>query len=184
MDLIMTVPRRPCSKTPDRKKAGVPLSRLRTMDVVRSVLENPRRLEELLIMLEDEDRCIRGRAAAIIAHLSETHLARLSKISERLIECLNDDSAYVRWHLLYAMGQLGTHFPSCARTFPGQIIARLDDSNRVVRIIAGKVLLQMATRYPSIIEEFFANLKRDIPPVIARCLHNASLKASHKRTKA
>jgi hypothetical protein len=180
----MTGSRPPCSKTPDHQKSGVPLSRLRIMDAVRSVLDNPRRLEELLIMLEDKDLCVRGRAAATMAHLSETHLARLSKISERLIERLSDDSAYVRWHLLYAMGQLGTHFPSCARTFPGQIIAHLDDSNRVVRIIASKVLLQMAARHPSIVEEFFANLKRDIPPVIARCLHNASLKAGQKRTKA
>jgi len=180
----MTGPRTPCSKTRNRKKNGAPLSNFRTMDAVRTVLDNPRRIEELLIMLEDKDRCVRGRAAATIAHLSETHLARLSKISERLIECLGDDSAYVRWHLIYAMGQLGTHFPSCARAFPGEIISRLDDSNRVVRIIASKVLLQIAARHPSIVEEFFTNLKRDIPPGIARCLHNASLKAGHKRTKA
>jgi hypothetical protein len=184
MEFIMTEPGHPCSKTPDRKRSGVPLSELRILDLVRTVIANPRRFDELLIMLEDKDRCIRGKAAATIAYLSETHLARLPKISKRLIECLGDDSAYVRWHLVYAMGQLGTHFPSCARAFPAQIISCLDDSNRVVRIIASKVLLQMAARHPSIVEEFFTSLKRDIPPVIARCLHNASLKAGHKRTKA
>jgi HEAT repeat protein len=184
MDLIMTKPKTPSSKMHNRKKAGMPLSKLPTMDAVRTVLDNPRHLEELLIMFEDMDRSVRGKAAAIIAHLAEARLARLAKISERLIECLSDDSAYVRWHLIYAMGQLGTHVPSCARAFPGQIIARLDDSNRIVRIIASKALLQIAALHPSIIEEFFSNLKRDIPPVIARCLHNAALKAGHKRTKA
>ena len=45
------------------KNPRVPLSKLRTSEVVRTVVDHPRRLEELVNLLQDKERVIRGRAA-------------------------------------------------------------------------------------------------------------------------
>jgi hypothetical protein len=71
--IIMTEPRIHPRVIRNRKKNPVPLSKLRTSDAVKTVVDHPRRLEELLRMLEDKDRGVRGRAAATIAKLSESH---------------------------------------------------------------------------------------------------------------
>jgi HEAT repeat protein len=158
------------------KKNAVPLSKLRTSDVVKTVVDHPRRLEELLKMLEDQDRSIRGRAAATFARLSESHPARLLRVVARLKVFLTDESAYVRWHLVYALGKLGARFPSQALDFLGDLIIRLDDENRIVRILAGKALGQVAAIRPLMVEGLFQNLKKDIPPAVARLLLNSKEK--------
>ncbi len=166
----MTEPRTHQRVVRNRKKSSVPLSKLRTSDAVRTVVDHPRRLEELLRMLEDKDRSVRGRAATTVARLSESHPARLLRVILRIREALADDSAYVRWYLVYSLGKLGSHSPSQAGAFLGDLVSRLDDSNRVVRAVASKALIQVASRKPLIIEEFFQNLKREIPPPLARAL--------------
>jgi HEAT repeat protein len=88
----------------------------------------------------------------------------------RLREALVDDSAYVRWYLLYTLGKLGSHSPSQARLFLGDLVSRLDDENRVVRSVACKAISQVAARKPLMIEEFFNHLKREIPPPVGRVL--------------
>ena len=168
--LIMTEPRTHRRVVRNRKKNAVPLSKLRTSDVVRTVVDHPRRLEELLRMLGDKDRGVRGRAATTVARLSESHPARLLRVILRLREALADDSAYVRWYLVYTLGKLGAHSPSQARVFLSDLVSRLDDENRVVRAVASKALIQVASRKPVIIEELFQNLKKEIPPSIARAL--------------
>jgi hypothetical protein len=161
----------PHQLTRNRKNNNIPLSKLLTVDAVKTVLDNPQRIEELLVMLEDKELRIRGIAAATIAHLSESHPARLLTLSERFQEYLDDDFAYVRWHLVYALGRLCAYFPSCDRVLLGRIIAHLDDPNRLVRVITNKVLVHLAVRHPLIIEEYFSNLKQEIPPSISRWLH-------------
>ena len=121
-------------------------------------------------MLEDKDLGVRGRAAAAVARLAESHPARLQRVVLRLRDGLADDSAYVRWHLVYAFGKIGSVFPSQSREFLNDLVSRLDDENRVVRSVACKALGQMAARKPLIIEEFFHGLKREIPPAITRIL--------------
>jgi hypothetical protein len=160
----------------NRKKNVVPLYKLRPSDVVKTVLDHPRRLEELLRMLEDKDRSIRGRAAATLSRLSESHPARLVHVLARLKPSLVDESAYVRWHLIYALGRLFARFPSQSREFLNEVVARLDDDNRIVRIFACKVLGQVAYRNPLIIEEFFANHKKEIPPSIAPLIRGSKTK--------
>lgn len=174
----MTGPRIHRRVVRNRKKTAVPLSKLRTSDAVKTVVNHPRRLEELLRMLEDKDRSVRGRAVAALARLAESHPARLLRAVLRLREGLSDDSAYVRWHLAYTFGRLGSHFPAQSRVFLNDLVSRLDDENRVVRTVACKAISQMAARKPGIIEEFFQNLKREIPPAIARVMRSSKSRIS------
>src|SRR5512135_2934933 len=92
--------------TRSRKKNRVPLSKLRAAEVVRTVVDHPRRLDELINLLRDKERSIRGRAATTLTRLSESHPARLIRHIEALREGLGDDSAYVRWHLVYTLGRV------------------------------------------------------------------------------
>jgi len=169
----MTEPRIHHRIVRNRKKNCVPLSKLRTSDAVKTVVDHPRRLQELLRMLEDKDRSVRGMAAVAFAQLSDSHPKRLVRVVARLKEALADDSAYVRWHLLYTLGKLGSKFPVLARSFLPDVISRLDDDNRVCRILAGKALGQIAARKPGAIEECFRSLKKDIPLAVARILRSS-----------
>jgi hypothetical protein len=178
--LIMTEPRTHRRVVRNRKKNAVPLSKLRTSDVVKTVVDNPRRLEELLRLLGEKERSVRGTAAATVARLSEFHPARLLRVLPRLKEALADDSAYVRWHLIYALGKLGSCFPVQSHDLLNDLVVRLDDENRVVRNVACKALGQMAARQPLLIEEFFKNLKREVPPAIARILRLQKAEAGRK----
>jgi hypothetical protein len=158
------------------RKKRVPLSNLRTSEVVKTVVDHPRRIEELVDMLEDRDRVIRGRAAATVARLSESHPGRLLRILERIKEALADDSAYVRWHLAYTLGRIGLKFPVRSQAFLNELSARLDDDNRIVRIITAKSLGLVAARRPNLIQDFFQANKRDIPNHVARILRSRSRK--------
>jgi hypothetical protein len=157
----------------NRKKRATPLSTLRTSDAVKTVVAHPRRLEELLKMLEDKDRSVRGRAAAALAKLSESHPSRLLRVIVRLKSSLEDESAYVRWYLVYTLGKLGVRFPEQSREFLVDLVLSLEDQNRIVRILAGKALGQVALRKPLLIEDCFRNLRKEIPPSIVRLLRNS-----------
>lgn len=157
----------------NRKKNRIPLSKLRTSDAVKTVVDHPRRLQELLRMLEDNDRSVRGRAAVALAQLSESHPKRLIRIAALLKEALGDDSAYVRWHLLYSLGKLGSRFPSQACCFMPDLVSCLDDENRVCRVIAAKALGQISARKPGIVEECFRSLRKEIPLGVSQILRNA-----------
>jgi hypothetical protein len=174
---IMTEPRTYRRAVRNGKKNAVPLSKLRTSDVVRTVVDHPRRLEELLKMLEEKDRSLRSRAAATFARLSESHPARILRVVVRLKASLADESAYVRWHLVYTLGKLGVRFPGQSMDFMGDLIPCLDDENRIVRILAGKALSQVAAIRPHIVKELFQNLKKEIPPAVARLLRNSKEKS-------
>jgi HEAT repeat protein len=153
-----------------RKKSVVPLSNLRTSDVVRTVVDQPRRLEELLNLLQDSDRSLRGRAAATLARLAESHPGRLTRILDRLKEGILDDSAYVRWHLAYAIGEVARRFPTKARGSLPELRACLEDENEIVRFFACKALEQFASRKPKLLVELFADGNSDIPSSIARLM--------------
>ena len=176
----MTEPRIHRRIVRNRKKGAVPLSNLRTCDVVRTVVDNPRRLEELLRMLEDKDRGVRGRAAATLARLSESHPDRLIRIVARFKDSLEDDAAYVRWHLAYALGRLGSRFPSQSPEFLNHLVLCLEDHNRVVRIIGCRALARIAARKSSVVETFFRDLKKEIPPSVARLLRRSKPKSPRR----
>ncbi len=175
LEIKMMEPRTHRRIARNRKKT-VPLSKLRTSEVVKTVVDHPRRLEELVDMLEDQDRVIRGRAAATLARLSESHPGRLLRIVERIKETLSDDSAYVRWHLAYTLGKLGFKFPARSEEFLNELSARLEDENKVVRVLATSALGRVAERRPHLITELFQSGKRVIPAQIARILRSKSCK--------
>jgi oligoendopeptidase F len=162
----------------NRKKSHVPLAKLRTSDAVKTVVDHPRRLQELIRMLDDKDRGVRGRAAATLARLSESHSTRLIKLTARLKEAASDDSAYVRWNIAYALGSLGFQYPARSFEFSGELLARLEDENRVVRVMASKALAQVAAKKPSMIEELFQTSKKEIPAAVGRSLCNAKKNAT------
>jgi hypothetical protein len=154
--------------TRNRKKNRVPLSKLRTSEVVRTVVDHPRRLGELLNLLEDRDRTVRGRAAATLARLSESHPGRLVSSVERLADNLADDAAYVRWHLAYTLGRIGSSFPKCASRFLSTLTCRLDDQNRVVRLLACGAVERVAARKPDVVKKVFESARKEAPASISR----------------
>ena len=155
------------------KKNRVPLSTLRASEAVRTVVASPRRMEELLRMLEDKDRSVRGRAAVALAQLSESHPARLLRVSSRLREMLGDDAAHVRWHLLYALGRLMARYPRTAAALLSDIVARLDDENRVCRLMALRAVAPVAEKETPRIEEVYRELRKSIPPEVSRVLRKS-----------
>lgn len=153
-----------------RNKAYIPLSRLQMSDAVKVVSDFPRRMEELLHMLEDRDRLIRGRAAATLAHLVSVHPARLTRSLARLREALLDESAYVRWHTAYTIGTLCALYPKRLKVFLTDLIDRLEDQNTIVRMIATKALARMAYQNPGIIEEIFRTSDKEAQGILAKAL--------------
>jgi len=145
-------------------------------DAVKIVSDFPRRLNELLNMLADRDRCVRDRAAATLAQLASLHPSRLLRSVPRLRESLLDESAYVRWHLVFTLGMLCARFPSRLQGILSDLTGCLDDPNRIVRILASKALAQMAVHNPRTVEELFRNAEKDIPPIVADILRSSGLK--------
>jgi hypothetical protein len=157
----------------NHKKSVIPLSKLRTAEVVKTVLDHPRRIAELVSMLEDRDRSVRGRAAATLAHLSETHPGRVVGLLERIKAALGDESAYVRWHLAYALGQLSSNLPHRSIELIPDLVTRLDDENRMVRLFSCGALGRIAARKPQAVEEAFQNNKRETPLSISQIIRDA-----------
>jgi len=143
---------------------------MQTPDVVSTVLRHPRRLEELLDMLGDKDISIRGRAAATLARLAESRPESLLKTLPRLRECMDDDSDYVRWHLVYAFGEIGARLSASEREYWADIFTCMEDNSRIVRMIAGKAALRLAASHPDAVAAFFRDNQRPVPPELAKCL--------------
>jgi HEAT repeat protein len=162
----------------NRKENAIPLSKLRASEVVRTVVDHPRRLEELVDLLRDKERSIRGRAAATLARLSQSHPARLVRYVDRLKETLGDDSAYVRWHLLYTLGQVIPRFPRRASFSLADVKARLGDEDKLVRSFACRALEHVAAHKPQLVQALYSANKEEIPPAIARALQASNPKAN------
>ena len=152
------------------RKTRVPLSSLRTAEVVRTIVDHPRRLDELVSMIEESDLRVRDRAAATLARLAESHPGRLVRVIDRLAEGLADDSAYVRWNLAFAFGAMGAQFPKRLPEFLARLSDRLDDENRVVRVMACRSLMRVAARHPRIVLDHFESAKRQLPRPLQRLL--------------
>lgn len=166
-----------------RKKSVVPLSNLRASEVVRTVVDHPRRLEELINLLQEKERPLRGRAAATLARLSESHPARLVKHLEQLREALGDDSAYVRWHLLYTLGQVISRFPRRASFSLADVSARLTDENNLVRSFACRALEGVAAHAPDLVQALFSTNKETIPASLARVLQGAGARTGKQKNR-
>ena len=161
----MTKPRIQKKAVRNRKRTAAPVAKLRTFD-----LDHRRQSEALLNRIEDKDLFVRQVAAVALARMSEQHPARLLRGLARLKEALKDDSAYVRWHVVYALGKIMSFSLSRASSFLDDLVSRLDDENRIVRLFACKVLSQLAARNPAAIKELFRKLKTEIPSSVAQVL--------------
>jgi HEAT repeat protein len=164
-------------KQKDRK---VPLYKLRTSDAVKIICDSPRRLEELWILLEDRNRRIRDRAAATLAELVSVHPSRLLRSVSRMQVSLLDESAYVRWHIVYTLGFLVARSPSRLQGVLPDLLGCLEDGNRVVRLLASKALAQIGAENPKIIEKAFNNAGKQMPAVVA---HTLRLRSKGKTEK-
>ena len=164
-----------------RKKSLTPLSNLRTSEVVRTVVAHPRRLDELVNLLQDRDRRIRDRAATTIARLSESHPARLVRHLEHLRGGIGDDSAYVRWHLLYALGHVIAGYPKRSSPYLSDVRGRLTDEDRLVRSFACKALEKVASHKPQLINTLYSATPNDIPPSVARLLRTRTNRGKSAR---
>ena len=144
---------------------AAPIAKLRTFDI-----DYRRQSEELLRRMEDKDLLVRQVAAVALARISEQHPARLLLRLVPLKEALRDDSAYVRWHVVYVFGRIIVFSPSRTANFLGDLVSRLDDENRIVRVFACKALRQLDVRNPGIIKKLFKELNREIPSSVAQIL--------------
>jgi len=147
---------------------------MQTPDVVKTVLRYPRRLGELLDMLGDNDRSIRGRAAATLARLAESRPESLIKAIPRLREYMDDDSDYVRWHLVYAFGEIGARVSTPTREYWADVFLCMDDASRIVRMVAGKVAVRLAVKHPDAVAAFFSDIQRSVPPELVKLLPEGS----------
>jgi hypothetical protein len=159
MERSMRRPRFQQNAIRNQKRIVDPGVRLRTFDV-----DHRRQPEQLLHRMENKDLLVRQVAAVALARMSERHPARLVRIIERLIEVLKDDSAYVRWHLVYVLGKVMSFSFARTSAFLGDLVSRLEDDNRIVRLLACKALRQLATQYPAAVERVFGELKKGFPP--------------------
>ncbi len=177
----MTKPKLHHRTTRSRKKNRVPLSKLRTAEVVRTVVDHPHRLDELVNLLGDKERSLRGRAATTLTRLSESHPGRLVRHIEALKEGLKDDSAYVRWHLLYALGRITSRFPRRASSALSDLKVRLGDEDRVVRNFACRAMEMVAAGHPQLVHSLFSAGKEEPPPSIRRILQKSAPQTGKKR---
>jgi HEAT repeat protein len=167
----------------NRKKNVVPLSKLRTSEAVKTVVNHPRRIEELISMFQDKDRVVRSRAATTLARLSESHPGRLLRRLDRVQEALEDDSAFVRWHAVYCLGCVGSKHPGKATEYLPKLTDLLDDENRIVRMFSARALGQIALQKRKLVEEFFRERKRELPAGVARILQGSNRKPKKPETR-
>jgi HEAT repeat protein len=180
MKMMKPTTRRSVSQ--NRKKNLVPLAKLRASEVVRTVVNHPRRLQELATMLEDRHRAVRDRAATILARLSESHPGRLLRILDRMKDALSDESAYVRWHVAYCLGRIGSKFPMRSRRFLSELGMRLEDDNSVVRFLTCKALVRIAKKKPALVrQQVFESSKRDVPDALARVFQQSKSSVEKSR---
>ena len=121
-------------------------------------------------MLGDKDLSIRGRAAATLAQLAESRPESLLKALPRLREYMNDDSDYVRWHLVYAFGEIGARLSTATLEYWTDVFTCMNDDSRIVRMIAGKAALRLAAKNPDMVAAFFRDIQRPVPPELAKFL--------------
>jgi HEAT repeat protein len=149
--------------------------KLRTSEAVRTIVDHPSRIGELVHLLDDNERAVRGRAASTLARLSESHPGRLLRIMDPLRQSLSDDSAYVRWNLVYALGRASCIFHTQGELILPELIRGLEDSNRIVRVIAAQALAAFAQKKPESVKHALDSAKQKIPLSVTHQLRKAGV---------
>jgi hypothetical protein len=164
-------------------RVNVPLCSLKTSDAVKILSASPRRLEELWELFEDRDRTIRQRGAAALAQLACLQPATLRRSGHRIRELLQDESAYVRWHALYAVGQLVAGDRARMKSWIPDLAGTLEDPNGIVRAMSAKMLTRAASRDPRIIDEAFQEIGRETPLTVSDALKERNKETRKKALK-
>lgn len=159
-----------------RHPINVPLYALKTSDAVKIISGSPRRLEELWELFGNRDRTIRQRAAAALAQLGCLKPAALLRFEQRIGDLLLDESAYVRWHAVYAVGCLIAGDRARMKKWIPELAHPLEDQNRIVHSMAASVLARVAARDPQIIVEAFQGIGREIPGMMIQALKQRKIK--------
>jgi len=136
-----------------------------------------------LRLLEDSDQMTRQRVASALARLADACPERLVRWVDRIQEALADDSAYLRWHLVYVLGRVSAKYPGRVNAQLEALIQALEDENKIVRVLSLRALAGMACVRPRAVEDAFAVQKREVPALLARVLRGARAAAElpHKR---
>jgi HEAT repeat protein len=158
------------------KNRCVPLSSMEILDAIEVISEFPRRLEELFDMLEDRDRITRDRAALILARFVSLHPSRLLRFVPRIREALLNESAYVRWYLVHTAGVLCELYPRRLKVILPDLLERLQDQNKIVRMFAAKALARSAFHNPGNVERLFHDIDVEIPGIVNKVLRVAASK--------
>jgi HEAT repeat protein len=161
-----------------RKDRSVPLAKLRTSEAVRTVVAHPRRMAELFRLLEDSDQSTRQRVGSALSRLADACPERLIRWADRIQKGLGDESAYLRWHLVYVLGRVVAAFPGRCEALLEMLIQALDDENRVVRVLSFRSLAGVGAAHRRAVESAFAAKRRDLPPELSRALQ------AHRATPA
>ncbi len=127
----------------DRRSIG------RANHVVKQVLSDPRRFEELFAGLSSEDPVVRVRAADVVEKCTVLHPEWLAPYKTELLGRLAQSAdKEVRWHLAQLLPRLRWTAGERKRVY-GLLTGYLDDGSRIVATCALQALVDLTEQAPS-----------------------------------
>lgn len=133
----------------DRRSIG------RADAVVRALIRDPSRFDELWDCLASGDSVVRMRAADALEKFSREDAARFAKHKRELLAQVPDDGTpEVRWHLIAITSRLALNARE-AKEFCVQlreIVA--NDPSRIVKVMALQAASEIRSRHPELAAEF------------------------------
>lgn len=150
-----------------------PLANLRAAEAIRTVVECPHRLAELIGILVDGDLRLRSWAAAAIASLAVSHPERLLRHLALLSAAASDPLAHVRWNLAFALGKICARFPGQSKPIIPVLLAQLKDSHPVVSAMARYNLAEICRVGPHMVSRLVAAGEHLVPDWLSEILHRA-----------
>ena len=117
-------------------RPGRPLDAGRSSEVVELVVARPRRLEELVECIWEDDPGIASRAADALERATRDHAKRVQRWKDELLGLLAEATEKkVRWNLAFVVPRLKLTIPECRRA--AAILHRyFDDPSSIVKTAA------------------------------------------------
>lgn len=166
-----------------RRSSETPLISLRPLEVLKTIVERPHRLGELVGILGERDWKLRGRAAVTIARLSESHPGCLLTHLRSLTDAANDESAHVRWNLTFALGKICCSFPDQSESAIASLIMHLRDTDVIVRAISGYALAEVARTRPDSVMRSISGSEQALPDWLGGILKRNGCRAAQRENK-
>jgi len=125
----------------------------RACEVVELIAERPRRLEELVECLWDDDPGVASRAADALERLSRESAARFQGWKDELLGLMAETTEKkVRWNLALAVPRLALTIPECRRA-AATLHKFLDDPSSIVKTAALHGLADLTRQNPDSLPE-------------------------------